>query len=171
MRNELPRDLNCFICGRDNPYGLRLYFKSLDHNSVSAKFVPKDHLAGFKGMLHGGIISAVLDDAMDWALYNSTKKLYVTAQLTVSFHRPCPVGEQLEVVASSQRDEDLRIRKIEYAKASLLDQKGELIASAEGKFFQIQDEKANKLMEEFCYGPSDDSEDKEHRDSCPHRCG
>lgn len=148
---QLPRDLNCFICGRDNPIGLKLHFKSLDELRVSAKFNPHKHFNGFKGMLHGGVISAVLDDAMDWALYNSTGRLYVTSQLTVNFKKPVPVDEELEVIACSIKHQDGRTRKIENARAELIDSGGAVLAVAEGKFFQVAEEDEKELLKTFAH--------------------
>ncbi len=146
MKRTLPRDLTCFICGRDNPFGLKLCFEAIDELNVSARFKAADHLIGFKEMMHGGIISAVLDDAMDWALYNSTQKLYVTSELTVNFKKPAPVNQDLKVLATSQREPGSRVRKIEYAKAVLMDSDGEIIAEAKGKFFQITEERTKELL-------------------------
>ena len=146
MVKKLPRDLTCFVCGRENIYGLKLCFSALDELRVSATFTPPEYLIGFKGVMHGGIVSAVLDDAMDWALYNSTGKLYVTSELTVNFKKPALVCQELKVIASSEREPGSRIRKIEYANAQIIDAKGELIAEAKGKFFQITEEKTKELL-------------------------
>ena len=147
----LPRDLHCFICGKDNPIGLKLHFKALDELRVSAKFNPHNHFNGFKGMLHGGVISAVLDDAMDWALYNSTGKLYVTSQLTVNFKKPAPVDDELEVIAYSVKHEDGRVRKLEFARAELVNSDGEILATAEGKFFQVAEHHEKELLKSFAH--------------------
>ena len=147
----LPRDLNCFICGRDNPIGLKLHFKSLDGLRVAAKFNPHNHFNGFKGMLHGGMISAVLDDAMDWALYNSTGRLYVTSQLTVNFKKPVPVDDELEVIAYSVKHEDGRTRKLENARAELVNSVGDVLAVAEGKFFQVPAQHEKELLKTFAH--------------------
>jgi uncharacterized protein (TIGR00369 family) len=151
IARTLPRDLNCFICGRDNPIGLRLHFKSLDGLRVSAKFNPHTHFNGFKGMLHGGLISAVLDDAMDWALYNSTGRLYVTSQLTVNFKKPVPVEGELEVIAYSVKHEDGRTRKIENARAEVVNSDGEVLATAQGKFFQVPEKDEQVLLKTFAH--------------------
>lgn len=146
MHKKLPRDLTCFVCGQENPYGLKLRFESLDELRVSAKFVPAEYLMGFKGVLHGGIVSAILDDAMAWALYNSTGKLYVTSELTVNFKKPAVVCQEFQVLAVSDREPGARVRKIEYAKAQILDAKGEVIAEASGKFFQLPEERTAELL-------------------------
>jgi uncharacterized protein (TIGR00369 family) len=148
VAKTLPRDRNCFICGRDNPMGLKLHFKPLEQGA-SAKFKPYMHLNGYKGMLHGGIISAVLDEAMFWALYNTNDKIYVTSQLTVNFKKPVPLEEELEVIGYSIKHEDGRVRKIENAKAELVDSKGDVLATAEGKFFQIPAHQEQELLQSF----------------------
>lgn len=147
----LPRDLNCFICGKDNPIGLKLHFKSLDELRVSAKINLHNHFNGFKGMVHGGIISAMMDDAMDWALYNSTGKLYVTSQLTVNFKKPVPVDTDLEVIAYSVKHPDGRTRKIESARAEVIDPNGVVLAVAEGKFFQVAEHHEKELLKSFAH--------------------
>jgi uncharacterized protein (TIGR00369 family) len=149
MENKsLPRDTSCFICGKDNPIGLKLHFHRLDELRVSAKINLHTHFAGFKGTAHGGIISAMLDDAMDWALYNSTGKLYVTSQLTVNFKKPVPIDTDLEVIAYSVKHLDGRIRKIEYARAEI-NSNGEILAIAEGKFFQVAQSHEKELLKSF----------------------
>ena len=145
----LPRDTTCFICGKDNPIGLKLHFHRLDDLRVSAKINLHTHFAGFKGTAHGGIISAMLDDAMDWALYNSTGKLYVTSQLTVNFKKPVPIDTDLEVIAYSVKHPDGRTRKIEYARAEIVDSKGEILATADGKFFQVAEHHEKELLKSF----------------------
>ncbi|MFH1223905.1 MAG: PaaI family thioesterase [Pseudomonadota bacterium] len=136
MSNELPRDKGCFVCGSENPYGLKLRFNVEGDHSVSAKFSPPKHLIGYKDIMHGGAISAVLDDAMCWALYKSTGKFYVTSQMTVNFKKPAPMDCELRVAGHAVRKDTNRARKMEHAKAQLIDTGGDVIAEAEGIFFQ-----------------------------------
>ena len=59
-------DHGCFGCGDDNPIGLHLRF-TRDQEGVKASFIPGPEHQGFDDVIHGGIISAVLDEAMAWA--------------------------------------------------------------------------------------------------------
>ena len=56
----------CFGCGDNNPIGLRLRF-AYAGNGVEASFTPSAEHQGFHDVVHGGIISTVLDEAMAWA--------------------------------------------------------------------------------------------------------
>jgi len=147
MSKQLPRDKGCFVCGKDNPFGLKLHFNIEDEHTVSAKFTPAEHLIGFKGMLHGGIMSAVLDDALCWAIYNSTGKFYVTSQLNVNFKKPGSMKGEFTVVGRAIRSDEKRSRKVEHAKAELKDASGHIVADAEGTFFQIPDHKVKELWD------------------------
>ncbi|HLE77975.1 MAG TPA: PaaI family thioesterase, partial [bacterium] len=54
---------HCFVCGRDNPIGLKLIFEP-SGDGVRAEFTPSDLHVGYDGLVHGGIISALVDDAL-----------------------------------------------------------------------------------------------------------
>ena len=54
----------CFVCGQRNPYGLQLVFR-LENNSIVAEFQPREEHQGFPGVIHGGIVAAVLDEALN----------------------------------------------------------------------------------------------------------
>src|SRR3712207_1107554 len=90
-------DHECFGCGDDNPIGLHLQFAA-DGGSVRASFVPGPHHQGFGGIVHGGIISTVLDEAMAWATARAGYWA-MTGDMRVRFRRPLTVGESTVVSA------------------------------------------------------------------------
>ncbi|MDP2168303.1 MAG: PaaI family thioesterase [Thermodesulfovibrionales bacterium] len=93
----LEDDGYCFACGPRNPSGLKLTFLS-SAGEVSARFVPIKAHQGYKDIVHGGIITAVLDEAMAKAVIESG--IYpVTAELTVRFKEPLMVGQEASVTA------------------------------------------------------------------------
>ena len=90
----------CFGCGPRNPKGLRI--KSVPHGeSLEANWTPEPHHAAFSNIANGGIISVLLDCHGNWtAAYTLMKarKLdsppgTVTAEYTVRFLRPTPLGK------------------------------------------------------------------------------
>lgn len=58
----------CFACGADHPHGLKLQFRADGPGSVSADWVPSKAWEGFQGIVHGGIVATVLDEAMSKAV-------------------------------------------------------------------------------------------------------
>jgi len=90
----------CFGCGQENPIGLKLCFRSKG-NQVETEFTPTGLYEGYPGYLHGGIICAILDEAMGWAAYHLSQGiLAITARAEVKFKRPALTGEPLLITAT-----------------------------------------------------------------------
>ena len=85
----------CFICGRENPIGLKLSFDlDLTRHEVTAVFQPGRRHQGWKNRLHGGILSAILDEAMVNAAYLSDMPA-VTGEMTIRFRAPTDTNQRL----------------------------------------------------------------------------
>lgn len=90
------RNQMCFVCGRDNPIGLKLTFHEEDNQYVSQFTAGPEH-QGYDGIVHGGIVSTLLDEIM--ARYIYAKGLHaVTARLEVRYRHPTPIGQPLTLV-------------------------------------------------------------------------
>ena len=128
----LEDDHQCFACGMDNPDGLCIQWNT-EGSTTTAQFVPDKKFQGWKGLLHGGIIATLLDEAMTrlaCELYGSA----VTAEMTVRYVKPARIGETIfirgERVAES--------RKLVEMKAELTDRSGKTIAHATGKIIKTK---------------------------------
>ena len=73
---------SCFACGPDNPHGLRLRFETGKAGEAFAEWVPEVFTEGFQGIVHGGIVSTVLDEAMSKAVAAAGQPA-LTAELRV----------------------------------------------------------------------------------------
>ncbi|HEY3247000.1 MAG TPA: PaaI family thioesterase [bacterium] len=87
----------CFVCGQDNPIGLRLVFQA-DGDGVRAEFVPSELHVGYDGLVHGGIISAIVDDALANVWFTRGQHA-VTAKIEVRFRREVRPGDRLIISA------------------------------------------------------------------------
>lgn len=88
----------CFVCGEKNPSGLNLRF-SLQNGKILAEFIPQKIHQGYKNIVHGGIISTLIDEAMvKAALLQGIPA--ITAEITVRFKKPLMVGEKAIIEAS-----------------------------------------------------------------------
>ena len=122
----------CFGCGDDNPIGLHLRFAP-DGEGVKASFIPGPEHQGFHDVVHGGIISAVLDEAMAWATAQAGVWA-VTGEMRVRFRQPLEIGELTTVVA---RVNGTRGRLITVAAELLLDRDHSTIATASATFVKV----------------------------------
>jgi uncharacterized protein (TIGR00369 family) len=87
----------CFACGKDNPIGLKLEFQR-DGEAVRARFVPTELYQGWPGIVHGGILLTMLDEAASYVSYFQGATC-VTARSEVRFRHSAPVGEPLLITA------------------------------------------------------------------------
>lgn len=88
----------CFGCGQKNPIGLKLNFK-WDGNGACGEFTPKEEFQGWPGVLHGGIIANIIDEAASWA-FNFEGIFVVTAKMEILFHHPALIGETLSIASN-----------------------------------------------------------------------
>ena len=123
----------CFVCGQDNPVGFKTNI-AVDRDTQSAQCtiaVPAD-LQGWKGMVHGGIISALLDEVSAYAGMTVADTV-VTAELTTRFRKPVPVEREITVSAQVIKP----TRRTVLVEAKLIMQ-GEILASAEAKMMVVR---------------------------------
>jgi acyl-coenzyme A thioesterase PaaI-like protein len=69
IMEKQPNSRMCFVCGIDNPIGLKLKFYTDGEERCIARFQPKPEYQGYPGQLHGGIISSLLDEPTQIALH------------------------------------------------------------------------------------------------------
>jgi hypothetical protein len=94
-RRIAPLNSRCFVCGEQNPNGLQVMFETRS-NGVHARWVPEYGWESFQGTVHGGIITAVLDEAMSKAIIACGWEAF-TVELKVRFHGRVSPGEELRV--------------------------------------------------------------------------
>ncbi len=98
MKYKLEDDNYCFVCGEKNPYGFHLTFSLQDGKAVT-EFIPMKVHQGYKDIVHGGIISTLLDETMvKVALLQGIPA--ITAEITLRFRNPLMVGEKAIIEAS-----------------------------------------------------------------------
>ena len=120
----------CVVCGSDHPFGLRLDFTPCDDGSVEAVVDCEPLFQGYPGMVHGGIVSMLLDGAMTNCLF-AHGVTAVTAEMAIRYHAPIRVGHELTARA---RMSDAR-RSLYSVQAELL-QEGEVRATATATFME-----------------------------------
>jgi acyl-coenzyme A thioesterase PaaI-like protein len=142
----LPSYPGCFVCGKENPRGLKSRF-AVDGDKVRAEFFPDASMVGYEHTVHGGIIGALLDEAIIWAIYASTGRFGVTAELTLRFVKSLPVQQKCCVEGWMVEDKG----RLWIAQAKLIDDSKNLYARAGGKVVPMSEEQTKMLMSRLVY--------------------
>ena len=134
-------DKDCFGCGCENQVGLRMTFAT-NGAQVRTKLTVPPQFRGWSKLVHGGVISTILDETMSWTAIILTKRFILTKKMTVQFHRPIYVGTPLWGIGSIA--EKIGERKA-MVKAEIFDDQGQLCAASEGEFVLYSKEQFAKL--------------------------
>lgn len=144
---------NCFGCGTLNDAGLHLrFYEMAGEEGVWAPFTPTAAFEGYGGMIHGGIVSTMLDEIMAWSLYR-TGTWAVTATMSTRFRKPVEVGVPVRLVGWSVRD-----------RGRLIEVRGEvrrasdelLLAEATATFMRVPEAQAAAWDARYLTGPGGD---------------
>ena len=143
--DPLPNTKNCFACGLANAAGLQLRMET-DGRVVRALFIPRAEHAGFSHAVHGGITTTALDEVMAWAIIATTRRPAYSVEFTIRFSRPILLGDK--TVVSGEVVSNRRNRLFE-TRGEVRNERGEVCASATGKYLALDDATARAALEDF----------------------
>ena len=128
---KLIDDNFCFVCGKNNPIGLKLDF-FFDGKTIQTDFTPRKEHQGYFNIVHGGIISTLLDEVMV-KLAIEMGMPSVTARMDIRLRKALDVGKKITV-----RAEILRVtKKILEVYAKAVTEGNVIVADATGKLMKI----------------------------------
>lgn len=149
---------NCFICGENNVAGLKMYFYEIDTDEVVGFFKGSEIHCSYPDRMHGGVISAILDETIGRAIMiRNPELLGFTTQLSVKFRKPVPIGIELICVGRVTNDTS----RIFMGSGEILNEQGEVLASAQGTYFKVDTEKLSSGPNADIMYLSDKSDNKE----------
>ncbi|CAN5414450.1 hypothetical protein BH18ACT1_BH18ACT1_16330 [soil metagenome] len=131
---------NCFVCELRNDAGLRIPFEHDEADGVvRASFTLDDRFSGAPSYVHGGVVLAVLDEAMAWATIALGETFAFTSETTTRFLHPVRVGRHYVVEARLEgADAELHADAEQLVTtASVLDAKGRPCAEARASFVPL----------------------------------
>ena len=124
----------CFGCGKNNPIGLKLEF-DLDKEklTVEGRFTPKREHEGYVGIMHGGLVATLMDEAMLKLLWDSGISA-VTATLEVKLVKPVPVGGELVIKGRVESQQG----RIVHTSAEVENTEGTVLARGRAKCMKVE---------------------------------
>jgi len=124
----------CIVCGTLNSASLKCPFYELEGDIVVAPFVGQDIHQSYPGRMHGGIISALLDEIAGRAVQIAAPDQWgVTGELTVRYKRPVPLGEPLLCVGKVVRDTP----HLFFSEAFIEDRDGKILATSKATYVKL----------------------------------
>jgi acyl-coenzyme A thioesterase PaaI-like protein len=127
MNEKQPGSKNCFVCGRENLVGLKLNFFTISHGKVRADLWIPSNYEGYPGIVHGGIIAAILDECGGRAQMTEPDRFMVTAQLNVRYRLPVPTETNLVVLGKAGE----RRGRVSYAHSQIQNHAEAVLAEAD----------------------------------------
>jgi uncharacterized protein (TIGR00369 family) len=134
----------CFVCGIDNPTGLKITFESDGEGKVwTKKRFTKEH-QGYPGIVHGGVLAAVLDEAAGRATMKHKRPeiTLVTGKMAIRYRKPVRVDD-LILIEGMMVSHNGRVYQ---CSSTLKSEQGELLAEAEVTMVEPGKELASTIV-------------------------
>lgn len=134
---QQPNSRHCFVCGVSNPVGLNLRFYESGPGEVTADYTVPEHFQGYPGVVHGGIVAAMLDEVAGRAhMGGDPPRFMYTARLDIRYRKNVPVGKPLRLVGMAGKSK----RRTATASSRIYGLEGDLLAEAEALLVDVPEE-------------------------------
>lgn len=133
-----PNSRNCFICGVENPVGLKLKIYEIENGNIETVFTAPAHFQGYPGVLHGGIVASILDEISGRALMGDPEspRFMFTGKLEVKYRKSVPIGKPLRIVGKAIKNKE----RIATGWAGIYNENNELLAEATSLLIDVPKE-------------------------------
>jgi uncharacterized protein (TIGR00369 family) len=134
-------DNNCFACGKNNPEGLHMKFYA-DEKYVFSNVYLTETKKGWEQIVHGGIISTILDEIMAWTAIYFTKQFMLTKTININYLTPLTIDSHVKAVGWI---EEQKGNKEIIMKGQLYNKDNKLCAESTGNFALFSKKLAKRL--------------------------
>ena len=130
-----PNSRMCFICGLENPVGLKLRIYQTEPGTIETTYTAPEHFQGYPGVLHGGIVATILDEISGRAHMGdpSTPRFMFTAKLEVKYRKNVPTGKPLKIIGKAGKIKG----KMAEGWAGIYDEDANLLAEANSLLIDV----------------------------------
>lgn len=132
-----PNSKKCFVCGVENLNGLHLKFYEENPGEVTVEYTVPEQFQGYPGVVHGGIVAAMLDEVAGRAhMGGDPPRFMFTARLDVRYRRNVPVNQPLRIIGRAVKSRG----RTAIALSQIFGPDGELLAEAEALLVNVPDD-------------------------------
>jgi acyl-coenzyme A thioesterase PaaI-like protein len=135
ITGKQPNSKMCFVCGRDNVYGLKSRFYELETGELLAVFQPAIEHQGYPGRLHGGLAATLLDETIGRAimLTHADTVWGVTVEFSMRLMKPIPLDGEVRVLARITEDR----KRLFKGSGEILLAGGEVAVKGKGRYLKM----------------------------------
>lgn len=140
----------CYICGMENPEGLKAQFYNMEDGSVMTKFKFTPFHQSFPQRVHGGLVSTMLDELACRAYWTKDENVIgATLSMEVKYRKPVPYDTYILGKGTVINDSS----KFFTSDVKILDLENTVLANAIVKYIKLPPEKIADadFHEEMCY--------------------
>jgi acyl-coenzyme A thioesterase PaaI-like protein len=132
-----PNSKHCFVCGKENPYGLKLDFFETSPGEVIVDITVPEHYQGYPGVVHGGIVAAMLDEVTGRVhMDGDPPRFMFTARLEIRYRKNVPIGQPLHIVGRAGKSRE----STAMATGQIYGPDGDLLVEAEALLVNVPKE-------------------------------
>jgi acyl-coenzyme A thioesterase PaaI-like protein len=137
-----PNSRHCFICGLENPVGLKLRIYQTEPGVIETTYTAPEHFQGYPGVLHGGIVAALLDEISGRAHMGdpSEPRFMFSGKIEVKYRNNVPIGKPLKIIGKAGKTR----RKMAEGWAGIYDEEGTLLAEATNLLIDVPEDTLDK---------------------------
>jgi acyl-coenzyme A thioesterase PaaI-like protein len=137
-----PNSKHCFVCGRENSYGLKLEFFETVPGEVVVEYIVPEQFQGYPGVVHGGVVAAMLDEVTGRVhMGGNPPRFMFTARLDIRYRKNVPIGQPLRIVGHAGKSKE----RTALATGQIFTSDGELLAEAEALLVNVPDDISNQV--------------------------
>ncbi len=139
-------DQICFACGDRNEHGLHMRFErdpDGPEGAVICRYTPRLADQGFPGVLHGGVLSTLMDEAMAWAMWAKSRALGVTAKMETRYRQRVDADAELTVHAVVTEERGRRIQ----VEAAVAGRGGAVLVESSALFLRLPPEEEQRVAQ------------------------
>lgn len=142
MKSLQPNSSMCFACGLDSKIGMKMRFYNSGSGEVRADYTVNDEFQGYPGIVHGGVVAAMLDEVTARVNLGGDKPRFMfTARLNIRYRQHVPTGEKLHLVGKVVDSK----RRTVVAQGVIYNLNGEVLAEAEALLVDIPEKEMKSL--------------------------
>jgi acyl-coenzyme A thioesterase PaaI-like protein len=133
-----PNSRHCFVCGVENPIGLRLRIYQTTPGVIETTYTAPDYFQGYPGVLHGGIAATILDEISGRTHMGdpADPRFMYTAKIEVKYRQNIPVGKPLKIIGRAGKTKG----RVAEGWAGIFDEDGTLLAEATSLLIDVPQE-------------------------------